>query len=256
MFALNVQSVLADHMVQSASAGVDRVGPLFEQLPNIPFYVKDAALRIRSANAAMAGLCGARFADMLVGKVSADFFPEATASAFDDIERLTLGSGRAVRNRMLFATPLHGQPTWLLLGCFPILSERETIGVTGVGRILEQSERKDHAYERVADAARFIAQHLAARIRVSDLAHRAGVSISRMERDFVDVFGVPPNRYIANARLESAMDMLRQSADTIADIAHACGYADQSAFTRRFQAVTAMTPSEYRRRGLREAAFG
>jgi len=36
----------------------------------------------------------------------------------------------------------------------------------------------------------------------------------------------------------------------IVNVAHACGFADQSAFTRRFRATIGMSPSEYRRMHL------
>ena len=53
-------------------------------------------------------------------------------------------------------------------------------------------------------------------------------------------------RYVAKVRFEAALDLLR-SGRPVTEVAHACGYADQSAFTRRFRASIGMSPSEYRR---------
>jgi len=39
---------------------------------------------------------------------------------------------------------------------------------------------------------------------------------------------------------------LRGGTDSVAQIAAASGFSDQSAFTRQFRAVTGLTPSQYR----------
>ena len=48
-------------------------------------------------------------------------------------------------------------------------------------------------------------------------------------------------------RVLAASRMLAAAQDTIADVAQACGYADHSAFTRQFRAVTGMTPRAFRK---------
>ena len=34
---------------------------------------------------------------------------------------------------------------------------------------------------------------------------------------------------------------------SVAEVAHACGYSDHSAFTRQFRATVGLTPREFRR---------
>jgi AraC-like DNA-binding protein len=70
--------------------------------------------------------------------------------------------------------------------------------------------------------------------------------LERIERDFVAVFGLTPRDYLTKTRLEAAVQMMRTES-SIAEIAHACGYADQSAFSRRFKSATGMSPTEYKR---------
>ncbi|MBY0565448.1 MAG: AraC family transcriptional regulator [Hyphomonadaceae bacterium] len=235
-------------------AGVASLHSLLDQLPTVPFYAKDRMLHFTNVNAAMVALCGVPRAS-LKGRGASEFFAEESSDAMTAVELEVMSTGRAARSRMVHVAPLHAAPVWLLLNCWPIVEDDgEVAGVAAVGHALPNSNRKDHGYRRVAEAAAFVTQKLSSPIRVRDLAQRAGVSISRFERDFIGVFGVPPNKYVAMVRLEAAMDMLRGTGDPIAEIAHACGYADQSAFTRRFQAATAMTPSEYRRSSIREAA--
>jgi AraC-like DNA-binding protein len=92
----------------------------------------------------------------------------------------------------------------------------------------------------------YIDANFAARIEVADLARRVGLSVSQFERHFTDLFSISPSRYVRKVRFDAALEMLREGG-AVADVAHACGYSDQSAFTRRFRAATGMSPLEYRR---------
>lgn len=226
------------------------VQPLFDHLHDVPFYIKDQRLEFVVVNQAMARLCSVKDSATLVGQTARQVLPEQTAAQCEQLEFRAMQSRRAMRNHLVQVAASSGPPVWMLATFIPLI-ERNTCAVAGLGRVLAVNERRQAIFERVAQAVASIVSRLGARIRVSELAQEASVSVSQIERDFADVFGVSPNRYIAEARLEAAMDLLR-GCDSIADIAHACGYADQSAFTRRFQAALSLTPSEFRRRAIRE----
>lgn len=233
----------------SNAASIQFARPLFDTLPDILFYMKDCDGRILCANAALAELCGAATTEELARKRGEDIFPVGAAELFAALERRVSQTRRAITDQLILVAPPSGRQAWLLFGSWPMADNGAPSGVVGLGRILDSSGRKRQACERVAAGVRYIAGNLAARIRVRDLAGHGSVSVSQIERDFIDVFGVPPTRYVARMRLEAALEMLL-GGDAIAEIAHASGYADQSAFTRRFQAALGMTPSEYRRRAI------
>src|SRR5262249_34472053 len=117
--------------------------------------------------------------------------------------------------------------------------------VASVARILEAPDRRHPTYERLALVVEHIKANFTQPIEVTDLARRAGVSVSQLERDFVNLFGVSPRRYITKVRLDAALELLREGGP-IVDISHACGYSDQSAFTRRFRSLVGMSPTAYR----------
>jgi transcriptional regulator GlxA family with amidase domain len=48
-------------------------------------------------------------------------------------------------------------------------------------------------------------------------------------------------------RVDRAKDLMRATGTPLAEIAFACGFADQSHFTRMFSQATGMTPREWRR---------
>jgi AraC-like DNA-binding protein len=85
-------------------------------------------------------------------------------------------------------------------------------------------------------------------LRVAELARRAGLSAYQFERRMKRIFNLSAGQLLQKVRLEAALSRLRETDASIAEIASACGYSDQSAFTRRFHRTVGMSPSEYRQR--------
>lgn len=59
-------------------------------------------------------------------------------------------------------------------------------------------------------------------------------------------FGVSPNTYIQNLRLDYAMKLLHDSNYTISEVAYQAGFTDPKYFSRTFKKATGLTPTEYR----------
>ena len=51
---------------------------------------------------------------------------------------------------------------------------------------------------------------------------------------------------LTKKRIDYACKLLEQTSQSVSDIAAACGYADQSAFSRQFKMATYITPVQYR----------
>jgi transcriptional regulator GlxA family with amidase domain len=106
--------------------------------------------------------------------------------------------------------------------------------------------RSQDCYVRLSRVLDHVEANLCEQMRVGELARIAGSSVSQLERDFKDVLGLSPAAHIADLRLERALFLLEHG-ESLAQLAHACGYADQSAFTRRFHRSFGLPPSQYRR---------
>ncbi len=78
---------------------------------------------------------------------------------------------------------------------------------------------------------------------LEDLARECGLSRSHFARAFKKSTGKPPHRWLIEQRLERARELLLKSSLSLAVIADACGFADQSHFTRAFSAATGVVPS-------------
>lgn len=83
-------------------------------------------------------------------------------------------------------------------------------------------------------------------LTVETLANEAGLSRVHLTRAFTKEFGVPPHIYLNAVRVERAQSaMLGGSA--LADVAAACGFADQSHFSRRFKGSVGLSPGAWLR---------
>ena len=59
--------------------------------------------------------------------------------------------------------------------------------------------------------------------------------------------GISPQQYLTNLRLEAAHRALRESENSIQEIAAACGLRDKDHFYALFKQRFGMTPGEYRK---------
>lgn len=78
-------------------------------------------------------------------------------------------------------------------------------------------------------------------IGVETLAQAAGVSRVHFTRSFAAAYGMPPHVYLNTLRVQAAQRLLA-AGGTLADVAVAAGFADQSHFNRRFKGSVGLTP--------------
>lgn len=81
-----------------------------------------------------------------------------------------------------------------------------------------------------------------------ELARRHGLSPTHFRRLWQRNIGVPPHRFLIEARLRHACRALVQTDAPIAEIGRNHGFADPLYFSRRFRAFTGEAASDYRRR--------
>jgi AraC family transcriptional regulator len=96
---------------------------------------------------------------------------------------------------------------------------------------------------------RTIVEHLRAEDAPSLVALAAAVGRhpSHVAREFRRHFGCSPGDYHRAVRLERASNALRTTNDSLAEIASATGFYDQSHFTNAFRRHFGITPASYRK---------
>jgi AraC-like DNA-binding protein len=65
-----------------------------------------------------------------------------------------------------------------------------------------------------------------------------------LQRQFQRQYGISPHEYLAIHRINMAKQHI-QVGTALADVAHLCGFADQSHLTRQFKRRTGLTPGNY-----------
>jgi AraC family transcriptional regulator len=83
-------------------------------------------------------------------------------------------------------------------------------------------------------------------LNLVEIANTAGVHPTHLARAFKKHFRSTVGEYVRRLRLDWAMRQLSESDDSIADIAAAAGFYDQSHFTHLFKQHTGFTPAEFR----------
>ncbi|HUQ83561.1 MAG TPA: AraC family transcriptional regulator [Gemmatimonadaceae bacterium] len=127
--------------------------------------------------------------------------------------------------------------------------EQETLTVDLVASVFgmhgePRRERLLRHGPSMAAARDYLHEHSADGVTLTRLAGIAGLSCFYFLRLFRIAFGVTRHVYLALLRLERARAMLRTDAP-LAQIAVACGFSDQSHFTRFFKRVYGITPGVY-----------
>jgi AraC-like DNA-binding protein len=98
----------------------------------------------------------------------------------------------------------------------------------------------------VLRAKEYLAEHVTAGVRLSEMAEYVGLSPFYFLRTFKRVTGLPPHSYLNLLRVEQARALLR-AGEPPAAVAAALGFVDQSHFSRRFKAAFGVTPGQYAR---------
>jgi AraC-like DNA-binding protein len=108
-------------------------------------------------------------------------------------------------------------------------------------RVLRTSERRVPRESFARRAAIAATTRSGGIVTVEKLAACAGVSRRQIERLFLDGVGVGPKTFQRTVRLQRALGALRSGLEQ-ADVAAACGYADQSHLSREIARVAGQRP--------------
>ena len=104
--------------------------------------------------------------------------------------------------------------------------------------------------ERLEMVLRYVKEHYAEKIKLSDLAAAASLSESECSRFIKRTLGFPPIVYVNRYRIVQSTTLLKSTTMSIAEIAQAVGFGTSSYYTERFKETMNCKPLEYRRRYL------
>jgi AraC family transcriptional regulator len=93
----------------------------------------------------------------------------------------------------------------------------------------------------------YIQEHLDAQLSLDELARVADISPNYFISLFHQSTGMTPHKFVLQQRVEYAKELLAQPRLALIEIAHRCGFPDQSQFTTTFRRLLGLTPGQYKR---------
>lgn len=225
------------------------VEELFDRVPDVVFFVKDLHGRYRVVNQTLVTRCGGRSKNDLLDRTAREVFPAPLGIRFLEQDLAVCRTGSAITLQLelhLYPTRLEG---WCLTDKLPLRNhEGVVVGVAGISRDLQPTGEDTEGYAELAAVLDHTRDRFGSQLRVEDLARIAGLSIYQLNRRLRLLFGITASQLLTKTRIDAASAMLRTTSRPVADIAHACGYFDQSAFSRVFRRTAGLTPRQYRER--------
>jgi len=99
----------------------------------------------------------------------------------------------------------------------------------------------------VARALALLHRDITRRWTVDDLGREVGMSRSALADRFIRLIGVPPMHYLATWRMQVATGKLRDTSDSLAQVAETIGYDSEATFSRAFKKAFGTAPATWRR---------
>lgn len=96
-------------------------------------------------------------------------------------------------------------------------------------------------------AKELLRENLGGELLISAIAAECGLSRGHFTRAFREATGMTPHRWLTTQRIVRAKSLLADRSLSLADVAIACGFSDQSHLTRVFAKATGATPAAWRR---------
>ena len=117
---------------------------------------------------------------------------------------------------------------------------------------LADGQGNPHEMDKAEVARLYIHQHLHQPLSIQSLADTLHISTRHLLRIFKARYGVGPQIYLQQLRIEQAKQYLLENQFGIKEIAISLGYEDEYYFSRAFKKATNMAPSNFR---LKYASF-
>jgi len=127
--------------------------------------------------------------------------------------------------------------------------------VDNVCLILERMAGKIFSFQGIRHASalrkaeRFIWENYTRKISLKEIADASGLSAPYFSTVFKNEMGENLSNYLNRLRVEKALAMLGETDSPINGISAACGFEDQSWFSKVFKSYTGISPYEYRKYG-------
>lgn len=108
-------------------------------------------------------------------------------------------------------------------------------------------KKMDVANQQIQNIIEYIIKHYSENITLANTADFFHMSQSSLSKKFKAFTGQRFKEYLINVRTQAAAGALRDTDNSITEIAASCGFSDSNTFGDTFRRIFNMSPTEYRR---------
>lgn len=221
---------------------------LFDQLPDVVFFIKDGDGRYLSVNQTLVERCGKQQKSELLGRRPSEVLGEALGQGYERQDRSVLQTGERLLNQLELHVYRSRDVGWCLTSKLPLVGkDGATIGLVGISQDLRLPDVTADEFRHLDAAIRHVQAHISEPPSIRELARIARMSVFQLDRRMRRVFGLTTGQWMLQTRMDHARTQLTDTELPIARIAVEAGYSDQSAFTRQFRRSTGLSPSGFRK---------
>lgn len=166
--------IFDDHVVAEA---------LFDALPDVVFFLKDASGRYVVVNRTLADRCAGGDKSRLIGRRPEDLFPLGLASNYATQDEEVVRSGQKVDGALELHLYPGGVTGWCLTTKIPLRDREGRIaGIVGISRDLNAPGDKSNGYAELASVLQHMRVHFEESLKIEELAAMAGLSVYQFEQ--------------------------------------------------------------------------
>lgn len=138
---------------------------------------------------------------------------------------------------LILQTGLH-----LRLVCLNMLRARWPKGSITLSTARPNSSREADVVKK---SIRYIQENVTRPLRIRDLSSYLNISENYLYKCFVNIFQMPPSRYILQYKVRLSVEMMTSSGSSMEEIADTLGFSSPYHFSRTFKQIMGCSPRNY-----------
>lgn len=239
-------NTLPENRLPASAAAPSHLG-LFAYINDICYFAKNRQRQFIAANKALLQVLSLQHESEVLGKTDHELIARHLADAYQEDDQQVIDKGISIINKVELVTRNYLSVYWYVTTKIPLRGAKgEIVGLAGMMREFSPDSSATGRYPELYKVIKLVEESFDEKITVKQMAAVAGMTLRTFERRFKECFHISPISYLKKVRINAACRELIQTNRLLVDIAHRCGFCDQSYMTKEFTRIKGVTPQAYR----------